>query len=283
MGKSSRKCFNKHIRVQEGIRKLRINASLLLPVKTEIEYLGVKLSWKRCSDSIVLHRIQRGRRAFAMLHQWWRMPLSLSLKVRLFSVMIIPVFCYGVNAGGLSDKASYMLRKELLRCLRRLAKSPAHITLESDERLLSRLNVVHPATRVQVACCQLLRRMLQTLRPEVCACGSLALMADRHAALQSPWWSSLRKGLQKLFPSAPEVMSFNDVRRLLLSASRTKIHISCVSSTTSLPKNILSPELFEYKCEGCGRYFFNYNRLRSHQYGSKCAWNKEEAEVHAHL
>ena len=275
VGHGSRKLLRKVVRMQDGVRRLKVNEHLLLPLKDEIEYLGVKLSWKRCLDSIIMHRVRRGKRAFAMLHQWWRMPLSLALKIRLFTVMVIPVFTYGVCAGGLSDKGSHLLRKEVMRCLRCLAKSPVHITLESDARLLGRLGLVHPLSRIQVSCCQLMRRMLETLDLEVCPCSHLKQLVNSHSGRQSFWWTFLLAGIQMLLPEAPILRNFDDVRRLLLSVPKAKLRLAQIQSSSVRASANISEDLTRsYVCEGCGRSFYNYNRLRSHQYGSKCAWSR---------
>ena len=184
--------------------------------------------------------------------------------------MIVPVFMYGLSSVGLSEKSSFLLRKEIMRCLRRIAKSPAHITLESDARLLARLGILHPKQRAQVSSCQLVRRMLITLSSEVCPCSQLQQMVETHSTLKSPWWTTLIEGLSLLFPKYVHV-DYLSLSSFLIRADKKLFSLSNLASgkTTSHTSTLPDQELGCHVCEGCGRRFPSHNQLRSHQYGSK--------------
>ena len=240
------------------------------------KYIGQFM--KNGSDSVLRHRVIRGRRAFAVLHQWWRMPLSLALKIRLFQSMVVPVYLYGVNAVGLSVTGSSLLKKDLMRCLRRIARSPVHITRESDQKLLDRLHLQNPLLRVHVSCCQLLRRMLVTLPAEVCPCSQLEHMMQTHRQLTSCWWNSLIAGLKLLFPQLPSEITCLSVRNMLLSVAQYKIRCAFATvpkaNLTPPPVPLASPVAESFTCEGCSKKFDSYNTLRTHQYRQMCAWSR---------
>ena len=274
IGKSSQRAMSKLVRPHEGGRRFKASSELFLPLTDEIEYLGVSLSWKNGPDSVLQLRVMRGRRAFAMLHQWWRMPLSLALKVRLFHTMILPVYLYGLSAVGLSPKGILTLRKDIMRCLRRIARSPVHITRESDLHLLDRLHAQNPVLRVQVSCCQLLRRMLVTLPVEVCPSSSLEHDLHTHKQLSTPWWDTLVQGLNSLFPKLSSDMECDFIWSLLLTVPKHKLKYVFAEAPIPELRSSHKPSDGAFVCDGCNKTFGTYNLLRTHQYKQQCAWTR---------
>ena len=278
VGRSARRLLSKKLLVRDGVRRFKVSSEITLPWKEEIEYLGVLLSWKKGEDSILHHRLQRGRRAFAMLHQWWRMPLSLALKLRLFHSMIIPVYAYGLSGAGLSEKGSLLLKKDVIRCLRRIARSPVHITLESNERLMRRLRAQDPVFRIQVSCCQLLRRMFLTLSVQVCSSSTLEHSITVHKKLATSWWKTMLAGLLRCFPNLRADASFQQLLSLLSSTPKDRLCYKVLSQQdvqeASPPKDSLQVIDARYVCSGCQRSFTSYQHLRSHQHHNRCAWER---------
>ena len=183
------------------------------------------------------------------------------------------IMTYGLSAVGLADKDKHALHSSVMRFLRRIMKSPSHITHESDDALLRRIGVLAPISKIALGCCRLLRRMLITLDPEVCPSGWLRTSLMMHCNMQSTWWRTCLIGLAMLKFPFPAGYSLDTVLEFLRSCPEETLH-----EAWHIPKKDDHPSeqlaitnvVAEYTCPDCGKVFYSYTQLRSHQRHSFC-------------
>ena len=70
--------------------------------------------------------------------------LTLTTRVRLWRSVVFSSLTYGLESTGLTPKESKRLRVVVMRQLRSMAKSPAHISHETNRQLLTRLCLQNP-------------------------------------------------------------------------------------------------------------------------------------------
>ena len=114
----------------------------LLPIRSEHHYLGVVISYKAFERSTMQYRIQQSWSAF---HRLYRFLVSKSLPIadrpRLWRTCVQTVLFYGLPAIQLDARCCSALRTHVIKQLRSIARSPAHITHESNDAIRHRLRV----------------------------------------------------------------------------------------------------------------------------------------------
>ena len=138
----------------------------------------------------------------------------------------------------------------------------------------ARLMAQDPIRRVQVSCCQLLRRMLITVAPEVCPSCALEGKVMSLQKIGSPWWRTLMAGLTLFFPHISKKPSYMCLKKPLLTLPKEKLKYSLVAELASSSNPSQNISDMQHVCKGCHRAFASYNQLRSHQFHHKCAWSR---------
>ena len=195
-GNLASKVLAKYMSRKHGHRYLRLSESLTPEVSATTSYLGVQLRWRKSADATLTHRLTCGVRSFAVLLPWWRSTLTRHLKVRLFVNIVLPSIIYGLSAVGISTKGRQELQTTVLRYIRRLMRSPSHLSHETDQSLLQRLHLLPPCDKVTLGSCRLVRRTAITLNAEVCPSGMLSESLAVHQASDSIWWCQSDKRLR---------------------------------------------------------------------------------------
>ena len=131
-----------------GVRVLRLfqgGEELTLPLRREHDYLGVKISYHHYERATVKHRTSLAWVAFNRLHSLLKHQLiPLRKRVLLWQACVWAVLRYGLTAIGLDPHSAQQLRSSVMKQLRLVARSPAHVSHETNEQLLSRLGVLDP-------------------------------------------------------------------------------------------------------------------------------------------
>ena len=282
-GTQASKILKKHTCIHKGTRCLRLSPSRSPKICQSVDYLGIKLSWQKSSELSLAHRMNSGRRSFAILYPWWRSTLSLALKVRLYTTIVLPTVTYGLSALGLSDSCCKKLHSFVMKQIRSILRSPSHITRESDMDLLKRLHVVPVFDKVSLGACRLLRRMTSTLRSQASSCTSLTSMLHHHSKHQSQWWQTLLRGLARLSFSFSPGYGSQDVCAFLSLIPEEMLHEAWLLARPSVlfpPQMPMLLESFsEFVCPDCNRRFPSFNQLRSHQrHGISCKFEKRQLD-----
>ena len=112
----------------------------LLPIKQDHLYLGVKIGYRQFERNTIAYRIQQ---SWATFHRLYRVltsnALSLQVRLRVWRTCVRPVLLYGLTSMHIDAYSANKLRRHTVKQLRSLSRSPAHITHESNEALLTRL------------------------------------------------------------------------------------------------------------------------------------------------
>ena len=262
------------------------------PILTDsLEYLGVRLSWRNCGDSVLAHRMQKSCGVFALLRPWWRTPMmTTSLKTRIYRTMVLPVLLYGLGSSGTSPKGEIRLRKLILRQLRCIYKSPVHLTRESDDDFLRRIGFLTPSLLVGVECCRVARQLLPECNPSAFVHGKgIEYALSVHIKCCTSWLRSVHAGLCALLPdvAVPPLCDLDvpQLRALLAGIPRRHLQQDWLvkrprrqaAPVGSSASHVVPPSSGQvWQCQGCGREFVSYNQLRSHQYKLTCGWDKKE-------
>ena len=117
-----------------------------VPICKSFKYLGVILSYHGYEDQTIAYRLdlaQSHRNRLAKVLQG-RGGLGLSQRRRTWLTCVQTAQVYGLCATGITSKGLQQLYVQSMKHIRAFAKSPRHITQESDADLLRRLEVPHP-------------------------------------------------------------------------------------------------------------------------------------------
>ena len=141
-------------------RILNISERWQLPLRKQHVYLGAKISYGAFELQNAQHRKQAGQAAFARLRPTLlsQRALSLTKRLRLWQVFVVPATLYSLGASGFTRPAYDLIRVMFVRQIRAIARSPRHLTEESDHSLLHRLGMMSTFHMVR----QMQQRILDT-------------------------------------------------------------------------------------------------------------------------
>ena len=117
-----------------------------VPIVKSFRYLGVILSYHCFEDETLRYRVemaQSHRNRLAKVLQG-RGGLGLSQRRRIWLVCVQTSQLYGLCVTGITPAGLKRLHIQMMKHVRAFAKSPRHLTQESDHELLRRLGVVGP-------------------------------------------------------------------------------------------------------------------------------------------
>ena len=128
---------------------------LIIPVAHSFQYLGTVISFGAIELQTCRHRLQIARmqrtRLLRFLHS---RQLTLPRRLTLYLACVRSTMLYGIHAVGINDRVLQTLEVADIKFLRGIARSPVHLTHESNVVLRRRLKVPGPT----VALASLLRR-----------------------------------------------------------------------------------------------------------------------------
>ena len=145
-----------------GVLKQRLVPFLMqrLPLRKQHVYLGAVISYGAFEVQNAQHRKHAGQAAFARMRPTLmsQRALSLDKRLRLWRTIVVPTTMYSLGASGLTKQAYDLIRVMFVKQIRAMARSPRHLTEESDNSLLSRLGMVMQQQRNTIEATQ---RILQ--------------------------------------------------------------------------------------------------------------------------
>ena len=134
---------------------------LTLPLRRVHDYLGVKIGYANFERATVQHRMTLAWTAFHRLHSLLKHQLiPLRKRILLWQSCVWSVASYGLSATGLDPHSAQQLVSGVMRQLRIVACSPAHISHTTNAEVLRNTGVKHPMqwlserSEIRLAACQ---------------------------------------------------------------------------------------------------------------------------------
>ena len=209
--------FTTRVKGERVFRVRTAHHKVTLPLRRTHDYLGVKIGYYQFERSTTKHRLQQSWVAMHRLHDLLKhQSIPLRKRVLLWQSCVWSVATYGLTAVGLDQRSAQSFCAGVMRQLRLVARSPAHVSHETNEQLLDRLSLIDPLKRLQKQCAQ---RVDQSRR----AVGHL----------QPPrvhqWWSLLNMGFSLHHSTTAGLGVLTEVTQIL------RIRSSCQICGQSFP------------------------------------------------
>ena len=120
--------------------------TILIPIKDEHLYLGVKISFHKISAPTAQHRQQIAAAAWHRLRPVLckRSLLSLPHRIQIWRACIPATLLHGLLSSHIREEDFRRVRNVMVKQIRAVTRSPAHLYHESTASLLSRLNLPDP-------------------------------------------------------------------------------------------------------------------------------------------
>ncbi|CAE7235568.1 pol [Symbiodinium sp. CCMP2592] len=114
-----------------------------LPLKRDHIYLGAVISYGNYEMLNAQHRRHAGQAAFSRMRTTLmsHRALSLDKRLHLWRTIVLPATLYSLSSSGYTRKSFDLIRVLMVRQIRAIARSPRHLTEESDLHLLQRLRL----------------------------------------------------------------------------------------------------------------------------------------------
>jgi hypothetical protein len=227
--------------------------------------------------------MQKANQAMNRLTKIWQSKvIDEKQKIHLYQALVSTLLLYAVESRVLSAAQMARLESVQIRHLRRIAKSPAHLTHESNESIRERTKVSSVVTRIE--CTQLLlwRSVAITGAEEVVASvwGKDDCVDDDMALLETEREQRLLQSLHKLRQFIPQKLSGVDVNakgeikmgkntwNVLQSLTKNEVNkvLEFESKVEGRQKRTFGPKLQEFfSCATCHKKFSTHQGLVSHQ------------------
>ena len=131
------------------------------PIREQHTYLGVKISYHAMAKHTTLYRIQAANQAWQRLRSVLCSSgrLALPHRLSLWKATVLPTLMYGLAAVDPEPKDCARLQSLIIKHVRAMAKSFAHMHYESSHRVLLRCGILSAQDQLQKETEGLLRRL----------------------------------------------------------------------------------------------------------------------------
>ena len=122
---------------------VKLSNGRTIKVVENTKYLGTRMGGKTESgDKEIKERVAKANQAMIRLTKIWKTDnIKLNDKIGLYKSLVTSLLLYAVETRVWSSSQLAQMEALQMRHLRRIAKSPVHITLETNEELRERLGV----------------------------------------------------------------------------------------------------------------------------------------------
>ena len=265
-------------------KRLVLDSKWSLPLKASHVYLGAMISYGSFEMQNAQHRRHAGQAAFARLRPTLmsHRALPMQRRLQLWRSIVVSSTLYSLSASGYTRKSYDLIRVMFVKQIRTIARSPRHLTEESDHRLLQRLGV--PTTHQLLM--QVHRQLAETSKQLRSHLGeddirvsstitereSLLLQQVRELEASNADESSARLtcdvcGYQCDNDAALRQHKAKKHSAERMQAAPTKFD-RLVHGTDGMPK-----------CSGCGHPFMNWADLQKHIVENHCQGRQQPAST----
>eukprot|EP00435_Cladocopium_sp_Y103_P014281 s3225_g3.t1 len=126
----------------------------LIRLVPHFTYLGIVLSYSHFELLTVRHRIKAGIQVAHQLHRWLHKQTGFSSfqKTKLWFQCVFPCLTYGLRAVGWNFRTLQMLDRTMIGQLRRIFRSPVHLTHLSHSDFLEHFGITDPLQQLLHQC-----------------------------------------------------------------------------------------------------------------------------------
>ena len=123
--------------------RIRMESGMEIKIIDCAKYLGVQIGGStEMNSKEIQDRIEKANKAMMRLVKIWKSGgIKLEEKIRIYKALVTSLLTYATETRIWSNAQMEQLEAIQMRHIRRIAKSPAHLTLESNEELRRRLEV----------------------------------------------------------------------------------------------------------------------------------------------
>ena len=144
-GKAASSIRRRYTAKDGGQSYLCLDSTMRIPLVTHHVYLGICVSYGPYARQTLKHRQECSRKAFFALRKWWSPScLPLAKRISLWKICIWTSLCYALVETGLPPSSCLVFQRAVYKDLRWISRSPAHLTHETNIRLLGRLDLLDP-------------------------------------------------------------------------------------------------------------------------------------------
>ena len=142
---------------------LPTGTEMLIPIQTQVKYLGTIMTYKDCKTATLKHRMSLARIAQRRLGRWLRgkHAFDVANRFQLWRSTVFPVLTYGLFSIGITHHGISILQKEMYKMLRQVACDHAFRTGHNNLQALLHHNLPTPLQQLRAAAKQLLRSITQ--------------------------------------------------------------------------------------------------------------------------
>eukprot|EP00435_Cladocopium_sp_Y103_P046493 s1225_g13.t1 len=119
-----------------------------IPMKSQVTYLGARITYHNASRATVAHRIEASKNVFRRLRLWLssKSKIPIDKRYQLWHATVFPTLIYGIFTVGLTSKGFSLVQMEIMRQLRLIAGDFSRITALSHHAFLCHRRWPSPAT-----------------------------------------------------------------------------------------------------------------------------------------
>ena len=148
-GKGMKTCIKHLTKWQDGQRWLvvpRLKGHTLIKLVSHHTYLGAQLSFTHFEQLTLRHRLQIGKITCMRMRPWFtgKHVLTSCDRAKLWATCVLSSYAHGLGCSGLRKEGLQQLCNRVHSDIRRLGRSPQHVTHETTGHLLSRLHLKPP-------------------------------------------------------------------------------------------------------------------------------------------
>ena len=181
--------FTKRVKGERILCIQTPQGSTQLPIRRAHDYLGIKISYYNFEKLTMQHRLRLSWVAMHRLHDLLKHRLlPLRKRTLLWQSCVWSVANFGLTATGLDPTCAQQFHSGIMKQLRTVARSPPHVSHETNEQMLIRLHLPDPLQWLTRSC---------TLRIQNCR----ALVGHLQPPRVHQWWSILPASFR--LPDAP--------------------------------------------------------------------------------
>ena len=153
VGKQAQHALRAHTRLKQGLPHLVVSVNgctQLIPIKTEHEYLGSKVSYHQAAAKNLEHRLQAGQLRYHSIQKslTGKHAITQDHRIRLWAACVFTSTIYSLAAVGLTTQGLQKWETRALKHLRAIMRKPAHLTRITNDVIWQQAGVRKPGEQL---------------------------------------------------------------------------------------------------------------------------------------